>query len=74
MVLFADAKDWLHFWDISHVGVVYLLRIKFLHLLFRYKAALISESLFGQILPTVVENFLARASELLFLPVFANFE
>ena len=74
VVLFGDAENLLDPGDVPHIRIVNLFRVEFFHLLFRNKAALVAESLLRQVLPTVVPHLLLGRTEVLFLPVGADFE
>lgn len=74
-MLLADAEELLDFrWLVAEVWIVDLLGVKPLHLLFRDKTALVAEPLFCQILPTVVSDFLDRATLVLLVPVGTDLE
>ena len=51
----------------ENVWVIDLIRVELLHLSFSDEAALVPESLLGQVLPTIVPYFLLGTSEM-FLP------
>lgn len=65
MVILADAEDLLDLRCVADIGIVYLLWIQFFHLFACYKAALMTETLFCQVLATVVSYLLLSTSHLL---------
>ena len=58
----------------ENVWVIDLIRVEFLHFCFCNEAALVPKSLLGQVLPTIVSNFLLGTSKVLFPQIFAYLE
>jgi hypothetical protein len=69
VVFLGDQEDFLHAGHMTHVRVVDLLGVKFLHLLLGDKPALVTVSLFRQVLTASVADPFLIISDLLLLPV-----
>ena len=69
MVLLANLENSFGARQLQGVRVIDLVTVQLFHLCFRYEAALVAESLFGEILATIVPDLLLGATLLLLLPV-----
>lgn len=75
VVILAYAEDLLDLWNgVAHIGVIYLVRVQFLHFFFRDKTTLMAEPLFSQVLTTIVSYFFLGATQVLLKPVLADFQ
>ena len=69
-----NTEQLLDFGYEENVWIIDLIRVKLLHFCFGDKATLVSKSLFGQILSTIVSYFLLGASQVFLPQVFAYLE